>query len=452
MTDRSIRRAAERKALKLARKEANRANAQQSTGPKTEAGKAASSQNRRTYGLTGAFVVLPHEDENEYQALYEGLVKEHQPATETEQILVKKMAQHQWMADRALYQQANCFYKEDFFAFEKQISLFMRYHTMHDRAFHKAMTELRKAQKERQQQELGVPQLKAQALEANLALKQAKSTALKQNGFESKKPAPHQTSPTKTEPASVSEQQIADKGNSRRSLKWLRIEKRLISKATPRSQLPTPPPKAKLSTLMATPGSLFCTECGKPAAEDDLFEFQGRRVCLECKPAFAQRLRQGGTLQASSVSAEYGGFWIRFAARVIDSLILGVVTLAVNGLLIFVFRAPGRIETVSPAVTALLLAVNFILALIYEVFFLVRNGATPGKMVLSLKVVTPDGGPISSGRAIARFLCYYLDNLTLLIGYIIAAFDAEKRALHDHICSTRVVRHAATQTLLGARA
>jgi hypothetical protein len=180
VTDRTIRRAAERKARKEAMKASraqmttNQANAQLSTGPRTEAGKTASSQNRRTYGLTGAFVVLPHEDENEYQALYEGLLKEHQPATGTEQILVKKMAQHQWMADRALYQQANCFYKEDFFAFEKQISLFMRYHTMHDRAFHKAMTELRKAQKERQQQELGVPQLKAQAMEANLTLKQAK--------------------------------------------------------------------------------------------------------------------------------------------------------------------------------------------------------------------------------------------------------------------------------------
>ena len=163
MTDRTIRRAAERKARKEAIKAsraqmtANQANAQLSTGPRTEAGKTASSQNRRTYGLTGAFVVLPHEDENEYQALYEGLVKEHQPATGTEQILVKKMAQHQWMADRALYQQANCFYKEDFFAFEKQISLFMRYHTMHDRAFHKAMTELRKAQRSASSRSWGFP-------------------------------------------------------------------------------------------------------------------------------------------------------------------------------------------------------------------------------------------------------------------------------------------------------
>jgi hypothetical protein len=202
---------------------ANRANARHSTGPQTEAGKAASSQNRRSYGLTGEFVVLPHnEDENEYRALFEALIKEHKPATPTEQILVKKMAQHQWMADRALFQQANCFYEDDFFVFEKQLSLFMRYHTMHDRAFHKAMVELRKAPKERQQQELGVPQLKAQALEVNLALKQAKSIALRQNGFESKKSADPgitnprtdiqpQTTATKTGPASVSEQQSLPK-------------------------------------------------------------------------------------------------------------------------------------------------------------------------------------------------------------------------------------------------
>ena len=217
VTDRTIRRAAERKARKQAMKAsraqmtANQANAQLSTGPRSPEGKAVSSQNRRSYGLTGAFVVLPHEDENEYQALYEGLIREHQPATETEKVLVKKMAQHQWMADRALYQQANCFYTEDFFAFEKQISLFMRYHTMHDRAFHKAMVELRKAQKERRDQELKLPQLKAQALEAELTLEQAKAMTLRKNGFESKTlNYPASPSP-KTGPASVSEQRSLTK-------------------------------------------------------------------------------------------------------------------------------------------------------------------------------------------------------------------------------------------------
>ena len=111
--------------------------------PHTEAGKAAASQNRRSYGLTGEFVVLVGtEDENEYQAMFKALLQEYRPATPTEQLLVKKMSEHQWLADRALYQQANCFYEDNFLLFEKQVSLFMRYHTMHNRAFHKALTEL----------------------------------------------------------------------------------------------------------------------------------------------------------------------------------------------------------------------------------------------------------------------------------------------------------------------
>lgn len=204
MTPRSIRRAAERLArkqeLKASRAQlaANQANAQLSTGPQTEAGKAASSQNRRTYGLTGAFVLLPHEDANEYHALYESLLREHQPATATETLLVKKMAQHQWLSDRALYQQSLCFEKEDFFAFEKQVSLFMRYHTTHHRAFHQALTELQKAQQERRQQELALPQLRAQHLQVDLRLKQARATRLQANGFESQNvgAAPSVTSTT----------------------------------------------------------------------------------------------------------------------------------------------------------------------------------------------------------------------------------------------------------------
>jgi hypothetical protein len=156
---------------------ANRANAQHSTGPKTETGKQASSQNSRKYGLTGVFVVLPEEDESEYTQLYESLRKDFKPADETEELLVRKMAQHQWQADRALYHQANSFYKEDFFAFERQVSLFMRYHTTHDRAFHKALNELKKLQKERRENQLQIPELKARKL-ANDQIVQASKVDL----------------------------------------------------------------------------------------------------------------------------------------------------------------------------------------------------------------------------------------------------------------------------------
>src|ERR1700761_411555 len=86
--------------------QANQQNAQHSSGPKTNEGKAASCQNNFRYGLTGAsFTVLDFEDQDEYDNVLSGLRFEHQPATITESILVEKMAQSYWLRKRALYLQ-----------------------------------------------------------------------------------------------------------------------------------------------------------------------------------------------------------------------------------------------------------------------------------------------------------------------------------------------------------
>jgi uncharacterized RDD family membrane protein YckC len=55
-------------------------------------------------------------------------------------------------------------------------------------------------------------------------------------------------------------------------------------------------------------------------------------------------------------------------------------------------------------------------------------------------VVRPNGGPIDLPRAVGRYFAKILSGIILLIGYIMAGFDGEKRALHDMICDTRVVR------------
>jgi len=75
---------------------ANQANAQHSTGPRTEEGKAASSHNNFRYGFTGAFLILPWEKQEEFESLLAGLREEHQPSTTTEAALVDKMAQSLW--------------------------------------------------------------------------------------------------------------------------------------------------------------------------------------------------------------------------------------------------------------------------------------------------------------------------------------------------------------------
>ena len=94
---------------------ANQANAQLSTGPKTEEGKAASSKNHLSHGLTyrgGTFVLLPWEDGEEFNNLVIDLKCEYTPKNRTEMILVERMAQHHWLRNRATMLQGNCF-KDD---------------------------------------------------------------------------------------------------------------------------------------------------------------------------------------------------------------------------------------------------------------------------------------------------------------------------------------------------
>jgi hypothetical protein len=131
---------------------ANRANAEHSTGPKTEEGKAASSHNRASHGLsyvTTHFFLLPFERSHEYENLLMDLRNEHSPMTRTEDTLVERMAQHQWLRCRAEFFESRCF-DEAGNVDEKRLALFIRYRTSHERAFHKlqraAKTKSRKAQ------------------------------------------------------------------------------------------------------------------------------------------------------------------------------------------------------------------------------------------------------------------------------------------------------------------
>ncbi|HSU57678.1 MAG TPA: hypothetical protein VLI55_00075 [Bryobacteraceae bacterium] len=136
---------------------ANRANAQLSTGPTSEEGKAASSKNNLRHGFTGAFAILPWEKQEEFETLLGELRAEHQPATITEILLVEKMAQSYWLSQRAIkLQQISCFHDEtDSPERDKQLALYLRYQTTHDRSFHKSLNDLLKLRAEKRKAEIG---------------------------------------------------------------------------------------------------------------------------------------------------------------------------------------------------------------------------------------------------------------------------------------------------------
>ena len=163
----------------------------------------------------------------------------------------------------------------------------------------------------------------------------------------------------------------------------------------------------------------FCPVCGATLAF-------GAQFCGNC----GTRLGPAGTIApgpaASAAGAEYAGFWMRFVAAIIDALILLIpyvpIELWVDG-------------------TASQLLLRVLIGALYNVGFWVANdGATPGKMVMGMKIVMVDREPIEVGPAFLRWIGYYISFLTLGIGYILIAFTPQKRGLQDYIAGTVVIK------------
>lgn len=181
----------------------------------------------------------------------------------------------------------------------------------------------------------------------------------------------------------------------------------------------------------------YCTECGAALPPDEFLQLGNALVCPKCKPLFVQRLREtGGALN----QVRYGGFWIRVGARIIDTVLLSVLALALGVLVVApnVSQPPDLMRLL--AAEAVLIVVNTIISATYEITLTATKGGTLGKLALGLQVVTPDGKRLTWGRAAGRYFAQLVSGFTFGIGYVIAAFDEQKRALHDHIASTRVIR------------
>jgi hypothetical protein len=146
----------------------NRANAQRSTGPKTEAGKRRSSLNAVRHGLTGQIVVMPAEDLAAYQRHVKSLNDQYHPADATEAQLVQSAADASWRLNRIAALESNILSLsvigddalEDTMAiaaaFEQQSKALanLSLHSQRlSRQFERTITQLRELQKERRAQE-----------------------------------------------------------------------------------------------------------------------------------------------------------------------------------------------------------------------------------------------------------------------------------------------------------
>ena len=148
---------------------------------------------------------------------------------------------------------------------------------------------------------------------------------------------------------------------------------------------------------------------------------------------------------------EAAGFGMRLGAFVLDWVVLTalitIVTLPWAEPLTQLQQA-AMTEAKSPNPNLALLtrfwlislAINLPISLAYNTWFNGRRGATPGKHLLGMRVVREDGSPLGYGRAALRFLAELVSLLTFGAGYLMILVHPEKRALHDLIAGTRVIR------------
>ena len=187
----------------------------------------------------------------------------------------------------------------------------------------------------------------------------------------------------------------------------------------------------------------FCTECGKEFLQDNMVHFENAWICGHCKPLFFQKLKEGVSM---SHVVEYGGFWIRLVAKIIDTFIVSLINLAIIVPLSLLFNLGLGIDENLESFSAILVSqgiialLQVIMVVGYSTFFIGKYDATPGKMACDLKVVTSDIGKVSYKRAIYRAFGEMLSAVFLNIGYIVAAFSDEKITLHDYLCNTRVIK------------
>ncbi len=155
--------------------------------------------------------------------------------------------------------------------------------------------------------------------------------------------------------------------------------------------------------------------------------------------------------------AFYAGFWKRFAALLIDGLVLSPVSTVVSVLsmrriigLISIFSASSGVPAnysslITSLISSTVVGGIFMLVVTWFYYSIMESSskrATVGKMALGIIVTDLDGDQITFARATGRFFAKEINSIILDIGYLLAAFTDRKQGLHDLIAKTLVLNKA----------
>jgi uncharacterized RDD family membrane protein YckC len=174
----------------------------------------------------------------------------------------------------------------------------------------------------------------------------------------------------------------------------------------------------------------FDTECAKCAhAKADPGTAQPTASPYQ-QPAWSPAVRPQAP--ATAADTPKAGFWIRFAAAVVDGIILTIAELAVAAVLA---KGAGLTRDHPAIVVA-----NVLIAAGYAIVMIGSRGQTIGMAAVGVMVVKTDGNPPDYAVAVIRYLGTFVSALPCCLGYLWIAFDPNKQAWHDKIANTYVVR------------
>lgn len=160
----------------------------------------------------------------------------------------------------------------------------------------------------------------------------------------------------------------------------------------------------------------------------------------------------------------YAGFWLRFLASVLDGFILGIPLMILQSIINAVVYVPRFTQYFNDFNVMMMdgyveedvllgfyqlqlemIIVSFLINLVACVLYYAglegsKLQGTLGKKICGIKVVDSEGERISYFRAVGRFFGKYLSFITLMVGYIMAGVREDKRALHDLVAKTYVLK------------
>ncbi|MCY3779125.1 MAG: RDD family protein [Chloroflexi bacterium] len=143
-----------------------------------------------------------------------------------------------------------------------------------------------------------------------------------------------------------------------------------------------------------------------------------------------EKTKMGGAQAGEAI--ELASISSRFVALFIDGIIQGIVAVLA---LVLIGLVWGDSAEFLMQFLALALPIGY-----NWYFWTRRDGQTPGKSALGIRVVKVDGSPISDVDAVIRAIGYHISSLICALGYIWAIFDKNNQSWHDKLASTYVVR------------